>query len=118
MSTAYIVPNDFLAANPPQGCKEWHATGFPADLTQSLLVVEWDNPNAQAAYEAVAEVLPLGAPWEPLSTEAAPLMESLSDPVQAARVVTAPIDVTAPVQPETVKTALQKIAWPGVRSIR
>lgn len=117
MSAAYIVANDLLKTNPPLGSKEWHAHGIPADPLRSLLVVEWDNQNTQMEFEALADVLPLGAPWEPLPAEAAPLLESLSDPARVAVTATMVVE-GAPAQPDTVKTALQKIAWSGARSVR
>jgi len=116
--SGYIVPSDLLKTNPPTGCKQWHATEMPADSTQSLLVVEWDDFSAQDSFEALPGVVLL-VPSEAMGVDAAPLLESLNDPAKVAdqSAKTPAVVEGAPVVPETVGTALKKIAWPGARMI-
>lgn len=118
MSSAYIVPAALLEASPPRGATEWHATAIPADLTQWLLVVTWDNPNEEIAFESLAEVLPLGSPWEPLPDQAAALLASFQ-PTDAGGSLSAALpstDVAA--TPDTVGTALKRLPWPAARLVR
>lgn len=121
MSTAYIVANTVLETTPPKGCKEWHATGIPSDATKSLLVVvEWNNPNEEAAFGLLPDVLVLGAPWESLPADAVPMLASLEDPerVAAQAAVALPLVEGEPVALDKVSTVLNKIAWPGARMVR
>jgi hypothetical protein len=114
MSAAYIVPTDLLGISPPQ-FSEWHATTIPADPTQSLVLVSWNNPNAEMFFESQPGVLFLGEPWETLSAEASPLLASFQDsPTTGA--IAAP--TTDPSVTDSVATALRKIPWPGARMLR
>jgi hypothetical protein len=113
MSRGYIVPTDLLTSLPPRG--EWHATPIPADPTRSFVVVEWDNPNEESAFERRPEILPLGNPWEPLPAEAIPLLASFQVAINTG--ATLPSTDT-PAGPDSVATALRKVPWPGARLVR
>lgn len=116
-AAAYIVPEGFLNGLTMLGgrfAQHWQATSIPADPTRALVVIHWDNPNAEAEFEARPEVLALGAPWEPIPAEVAPLLESLADPAFTPNALTAAArtggamltDTVA--QPDTVYSALRK----------
>jgi hypothetical protein len=115
--TAYIVPTSLLSTI-PSGI-DWHATQPPDDPTQSLVVIDWENPNFQDVFEAQVGVLPLGHPWEPLPAEAVPVLASLQDPSAVAKggaaIPTLPDPAAAP---DTVATALRKTTWQGARLVR
>lgn len=116
-ASAYIVPAGFMKDLTMLGgrfAQGWQATNIPADSTRDLVVIHWDNPNAEAEFEARPEVLALGAPWEPVSPEVGPLLESLADPAFTPNAVTAAARTSGAmltdtvVQPETVYSALRK----------
>lgn len=115
-SAAYITPTGFMAGVTMLGgrfAQAWSATPIPADPSQELVVITWDNPNAEDEFEARPEVMVLGAPWEPLPDEAVPLIASMQDPtkVEAATLsASRMLDVPQPI--ETVHRALRKL--PGV----
>lgn len=124
-SAAYIVPAGFMRdVTMLDGpfAQAWQANGIPADPTLELVVVHWENLNAEAEFEARPEVLALGAPWEPLPADVAPLLASLEDPslvpnaVIASTTSVASPDTATTTQPETVYSALRK-TWIG-RSVR
>lgn len=120
MSRAYIVPSTLLIAAPPL-CREWHATPIPSDPTQSLLVVIWNDGNAEGQFESQHGVLPLGDPWEELPAEAAPLLASFQG--LSAVSVTGAIPTTDPPTPDpstpdTVGAALRKVPAPWVKLVR
>lgn len=100
---------------------EWHATPVPGDVTRSLVVVSWDNANYEDDFEASANVLALGDPWNQLPANALPLLASFSDgPAQAtanAPAVASPDTPAIPIPSDTVSAALKKIAWPGARMV-
>ena len=97
--TAYIVPSDLLLTSPPRS--GWHATPTPGDPTRSLVVVQWDNPNFEIEFESLPGVLPLGAPWESLPAEAAPLLASFQP--------TGKSGVAISLASDTVGAALSKV---------
>lgn len=110
----YIVPSNLLKTNPPAA--EWHATDVPADPTKSFVVVLWDNPNAEVEFEALPGVMPFGDPWSPLPADVAPLAASLQVAPVVAKSGGAAVVVTPdPSAPDTVASALRKMAWPGAR---
>lgn len=118
---AYIVPSELLTTNPP--ASEYHATGIPPDFSQWLVIVKWDNPNAEVEFESLAGVLPLGAPWEPLPDAATPLLASLEDSSAAVRDATTSLPSTdaldtAPPVAVSVFTALRKTGWLPARIVR
>lgn len=115
MASAYIVPSVLLTTSPPG--REWHAAPIPADPTQSLVVVKWDEPGAEADFESLPGVLPLGAPWELLPDSAAPLLASFQGPGTKNAPLAMPA-IGAPVVPDSVATAFRKVSWPGARLAR
>lgn len=105
---AYIVPTDWLKENHPKD--DWDAQVFPADPTQTLLIVTWENPNHEVEYEANAEVSHLGLPWEPLPDNATTLIASLA-PVSGKLSLSQQLDAT----PVSVARALRNLEWPAAR---
>jgi hypothetical protein len=77
--TSYIVPSALLRETPPKEC--WHAYPIPADLTQSLVFVQWGNMNLELEFERLDGVLHLGYPWETPPAEALPLLASFPQSV-------------------------------------
>lgn len=116
--SAYIVLSELLLVTPPRDA--WHATTIPADPSQSLVVVEWDNPNFEVEFESLPGVRPLGRPWEPLPADAVPLLASFQEPTDASVMKATPtiLEVDVPANPETVASALREMNWPGARLVR
>lgn len=120
--TAYIAPSDLLETSPPRG-GSWHATVAIADRAQSLIVVEWDNSNALAEFEAQSGVVRLGLPWETIPGEALSLLSVFQDEVVLAdtgsSVAIPGVDTTPlPTASTPVSAALRQINWPGARLVR
>jgi hypothetical protein len=98
-ATPYIVLSALLKTAPPQA--EWHAHGL--DATHSLVVVVWDTSAAEAAFESMAGVIPLGHLWENLPALAATPLATMQPTIAST---------------DTVGQALKKMAWPGARLVR
>lgn len=111
---AYIVPSKLLLESPPKD--GWHASPIPSDPAQSLVVVQWDNPNWEIEFESIVGVLWLGHPWEPLPVEAVALIASFQpEETNSKGVLDPPVgDTPSP----CVATALRNTGWPGARLVR
>jgi hypothetical protein len=113
-SVGYIVARGMLATI-PRGV-DWDETTSPLD-PRCLLVVHWENPTLELAFEAQAGVTLIGQPWESVSPEVADFLALFQDP-QTTTMALANVGTLTPAAVETVYSTLRKVNWPIARCIR
>lgn len=110
----YILPKALLDL---QGVN-YRAHDIPDDPTLVIALVDWNGDTlAESEFDAQPGVIRLPEDWEPMPVEASELLASLNDPEKVAEEAAGALPVLegAPIVPETVASALRKLAWVGAR---
>lgn len=112
----YIVPTDWLAANPPKD--GWHAETIAEVPTRSLLAVEWVHIAFEKEFEANPEVLPFGDPWDIPDPEVQLLLSSTGAAAATTDTTTIATPTTdPPVVDESLAKTLRRLEWPMAREL-
>lgn len=109
MWTAYIVPTAMLQESRPNAPHDAHP--IPADPSQSLVRVRWENTNHEREFEALAGVESLGLPWEPVDPVHATLLASFAPQSDLSLASSKAIALTEGAQSLSVARALRGIGW-------